>query len=226
MSAAGFHADLDRDGRTLLVAFGGLLNQIGEIPVFEFMSLVEAEDPAAKRLFLRDLHQVWYQRGVEGAGDTVPQVAEWLGALTSRTAAERVVMVGASAGGFAAILFGALAGATEVHAFGPQTFLDRPRRVRYRDFRFAPQIKALRADRAADRRFFDVRPSLAAAPEPPRVVIHFSSHDRLDVRHARRLERLPTVELRPYPFDDHNVVGKLRERGELPRLLDEILSGR
>lgn len=226
MSAAGVHAELDRDGRTLLVAFGGLLNQIGQIPVFEFMSLVEAEDPAAKRVFLRDLHQVWYQRGVDGTGDTVPQVADWLRALTRRSGAKRVVMLGASAGGFAAILFGALAGADEVHAFGPQTFLDRPRRARYRDFRFAPQIKALRADPAADRRFFDVRPSLETSPDPPRVVIHFSSGDRLDVRHARRLERLPTVELRPYPFDEHNVVGTLRDRGELPRLLDEILFGR
>ena len=42
-------------------------------------------------------------------------------------------MLGSSAGGYAALLFGRLLEADEVHAFGPQTFISPSLRLRYSD---------------------------------------------------------------------------------------------
>ena len=225
MAEAGFHADLDRPGRTLLIAFGGLMGSVGAIPVFEFFSLVERENPEVKRLFVRDLKQAWYQLGVAGVGDTAPEVAAWLRELVAGLDVERTVGVGASAGGFGALLFGALAGLDEVHAFGPQTFLDRRRRALHRERRNREEIAVVNRIPRDRPVFRDLRPVLAGASTGSRYVIHYSARNRLDVIHARRLRRLPGVELRPHPFAEHNVVGVLRERGELPALLNAIVSG-
>ena len=54
-------------------------------------------------------------------GPDIDSVADHLRTITAM--ATEVVMVGNSAGGFGALLFGALLG-WEVHAFTPQTFID------------------------------------------------------------------------------------------------------
>jgi hypothetical protein len=224
VTTPGFHADLERPGATLLVAFGGLAHSVGGIPVFEFFSLVHGEDPAAKRLFLRDDAQCWYHGGVEGAGTTVPEVATWLRRVIADSGAERVVALGASGGGFAAILFGALTGIDEVHAFAPQTFVDRRHRALYFDRRYEPQIATLRSLPARHPLFLDLKQVVERAGEGTRFVIHYPGLNRLDAIHARRMNRLPAVRLHRHPFEDHNVVGKLRESGALSALLQSIVS--
>jgi hypothetical protein len=114
-----------------------------------------------------------------------------------------------------------------VHAFGPQTFADRLHRLLHRDFRHARQMRAVRRLPELDRTYLDLKPVLARAARHnairQRHVIHYAEGDRLDALHARRLRRISTVELRRYPFSDHNVIGLLRESGELPRLMRSIV---
>ena len=69
------------DSRTLLLAFGGMVGRIG-IPPFEFFSLT-GEMPV-KRLFVRDLRQAWYHRGIPGHGASLPEVADSLRAMIAR----------------------------------------------------------------------------------------------------------------------------------------------
>jgi hypothetical protein len=224
--ASGIHVDVERAGATLLIAFGGLRGKVAGMPVFEFFSLVEREDLRAKRIFVRDLRQAWYQRGVDGAGQTVPEVAARLRELAGTSGAGRVVTVGASAGGFGAILFGALIGATEVHAFSPQTFVDRRHRVLFLERRFAREIASLRAAPPPDERFMDLKAVLASVvPGAARCVIHYPAFNLRDSLHARRMGALPNVELRPYRMRAHNVIGRLRDDGRLPALLETIVSG-
>lgn len=225
MPADGLFVDIDREGSTLLIAFGGMMGKFAGMPVFEFFSLVAREDPAVKRVFVRDLRQAWYQHGVDGVGGSVPEVATRLRELAAASGAWRVVTIGASAGGFAALLFGALIEADEVHAFSPQTFLDRRHRLLYLDRSNRAQIAALRASKGEDGPYFDVKRVLARAPGPTRYVIHYPARSRTDVVHALRMWSLRSVELRSYPTRAHNVVGKLRDEGSLPALLDAVIGG-
>ncbi|MDQ3226141.1 MAG: hypothetical protein M3Q50_05870, partial [Chloroflexota bacterium] len=125
--------DFTAGSRTLLVLFGGIAGGVS-MPVFEFFRLT-SELPVNKA-FLRDPRRGWYQLGIPGLGDSATAVLDHLQAIIARAGTGRVVMAGASAGGFAAILFGALCAADEVIAFSPQTFVDRENRARAGDTRW------------------------------------------------------------------------------------------
>ena len=109
--------DMSSDSRTLLIAFGGMVGRIG-MPPFEFFALT-GELPI-KRLFVRDLRQAWYHRGIPGYGDTLADCAESLRRLIGDHDVDRVLTTGNSAGGYAALVFGALLGAETVLCFAPK----------------------------------------------------------------------------------------------------------
>jgi pimeloyl-ACP methyl ester carboxylesterase len=207
--------------RRLLVAFGGL-NQRPGLPVFEFLRVTD-EIPV-NRIYLRDEHLSWYHAGVAGMSTSIDGTVDPLRALMAEHGSERCVMVGNSAGGYAAILFGVLCGADEVVSFVPQTFLDRRQRIRNRDRRFGDWIPPLRAAPYWTPRYAD----LANLPftGAPVIRIHHARGYRLDRAHARHLDGRPGVELVPYDQARrraHGIVRRLRSEGTLLRLLTHAL---
>src|SRR4051812_43979617 len=106
--------DLARESNTLLVLFGGIAGGVS-IPVFEFFRATDGYP--SKRVFLRDPRRSWYQLGIPGVGDSAMGIKSLLDSTIVRSGVERVVMAGASAGGYAAMLFGAWCGADETVAF-------------------------------------------------------------------------------------------------------------
>src|SRR5687768_14352695 len=141
--------DLATESSTLLVLFGGIAGGVS-MPVFEFFRLTSGFP--AKKAFLRDPRRSWYQLGIPGVADSPADVRAFLSAAIARASVERVVMVGASAGGFASLLFGSSCGADEVIAFSPQTFVDAENRRLAGDSRWPEQIDALHKALAADGR--------------------------------------------------------------------------
>lgn len=99
------------------------------------------------RILLRDPLNAWYQRGVPGLGDSVDEVAKQLRSLIAKANPSKVITLGQSMGGYAAILFGQLLGVDQILAFGPLSFLDSER-----------------ADKLGDRRWLSVMQSLEANP--------------------------------------------------------------
>src|SRR5215469_9069707 len=88
------------------VAFGGIAQGLGT-PVFEFMRTLSMAGVSS--LFVKDPSQGWYQRPIEGLGESPAQMASNLGEMLKRNfPGKRVVAVGNSMGGFAAIAFGCL----------------------------------------------------------------------------------------------------------------------
>ncbi len=215
----GVATDFGPKADTLLVAFGGIKGGMGIAP-FEFLRL--ASDVPTKRLFVRDLSQAWYQRGVPGLGETVGEAAAGLRTRIQESGARRVVMTGNSMGGFAALLFGAMCGADEVHAFSPQTFLGRWRRFRARDFRWREQIAAIHRRRPAGA-VLDLRRTLRGWEGPG--IVHYCTNYDLDRAHATRLRGLPGVSLRGHESGDHQLVRTLRASGELVEILRAALRG-
>ncbi|HEX5224860.1 MAG TPA: hypothetical protein VFW29_07005, partial [Solirubrobacteraceae bacterium] len=125
--------ELDVESDTLLIAFGGMNQRIG-IPPFEFFAA--AGDIPVKRMFVRDLSQAWYHRGVPGAGADLMSVHELLAKTVAQHRVKRLVTAGGSAGGYAALVFGTLLGADTVLCFSPQTTLDMSELARMGDHRW------------------------------------------------------------------------------------------
>jgi hypothetical protein len=210
--------DLSGDARTLLILFGGIAGGVS-MPVFEFFRLTAGMP--GKKAFLRDPRRGWYQLGLPGVGPTARDVRRYLDQVIAGADVDRVVMAGASAGGYAAMLFGAWCGADHVLAFSPQTFIDAANRTAANDTRWEPQIAHLHAANPSDA-VYDLREALSAAVRP-RIALHVSNDDPLDLLHAHRIADLPNVTITEHDQGGHRLVKTLRDRGILAPLLQDAL---
>ena len=215
--------DLATESSTLLVLFGGIAGGVS-MPVFEFFRLTSGFP--AKKAFLRDPRRGWYQLGIPGVGDSPADVLTFLSAAIERAGAERVVMAGASAGGFAALLFGSWCGADEVIAFSPQTFVDADNRRLAGDTRWPEQIDALHLATVGRSVTLDLLGVLPLAPGKTRYQVHVSSDDSLDMLHAQRIAGCSGVEIFEHERGGHRLVKTLRDRGLLQPMLLQALSDR
>lgn len=220
----GVLEDLAAPSPVLVIAFGGLTMSVGGIPPFEFFRVLNDVAPA-KKVFLRDLRQSWYHRGVEGFAPDIAGVEAGLRRIVAEAEPRKLVTIGASAGGYAALLFGRLLGATEVHAFGPQTFIGPGQRLRHLDRRWPELWRSLMLSGRYQPRYGDLYRVFRRTPShDARVVVHYCPADRLDTAHARRLGRHPDVELRLHDEGGHFLVQHLRDTGQLEPLLRSLLS--
>ena len=214
--------DMEPDSQTLLILFGGIAGGVS-MPVFEFFRLTYTLP--VKKVFLRDPHRSWYQRGIPGIGESSADVHHFLSAAIDRADVDRVVMAGASAGGFAAVLYGAQCGVDEVIAFSPQTFIDADNRRRAGDTRWEEQIAALRATMEDRLPTLDLLDVLPLERGKTRYQVHVSSDDALDLLHAHRISGRGGVRVVEHERGGHRLVKTLRDRGLLQPLLLRALSG-
>ena len=210
--------DLSGDARSLLILFGGIAGGVS-MPVFEFFRLTAGMP--GKKAFLRDPRRGWYQLGLPGVGPTVQDVRRYLDQIIASADVDRVVMAGASAGGYAAMLFGAWCSADHVLAFSPQTYIDAAHRAATGDNRWEPQIDQLHAAKPPAA-IYDLRDVLSSSAMP-RIAIHVSNDDALDLLHAHRVAGLPNVTITEHEQGGHRLVKTLRDRGILGPLLQDAL---
>jgi hypothetical protein len=210
--AAVFEGSSDR----LLIVFAGIRGEVG-IPSYDFLSISSTQ--AVKRLFLRDHHRAWYQRGVAGLAGSAEDLAEALRRKAEEAEARHVAVVGNSAGGYAALLFGGLIGADACLAFSARTFFGWPRRIRHRDRRYLRDAVRVRLSGHPRRPYRDLR----AVPLATRNDLHYSTSDRLDTLHARRMAGITGMHVHAHPGGGHQLVRELRDRGELGGLLAGVL---
>lgn len=76
---------------------------------------------AGKVIFVRDIYKQWYVKGINSTYDTVDKIFKL---LTMLTEGYEVVTVGASSGGYAAILFGIKLHAEKIYSFSGQISLE------------------------------------------------------------------------------------------------------
>jgi hypothetical protein len=212
----------DSEADALLIAFGGLFGSVA-VPVYEFAKFASAL--SAKGMFLRDPHRAWYFRGLPEAGEDLLSVEKILAEHLERLQPRRVVAVGASAGGFAALHFGARLGFDEVHAFSPQTTVAKWQRFRLGDRRWKKDIRNIHTAPAENRIFEDLVPTLAGRRPGSTFHVHYCHKEDLDVAHAMRIASCEDVFLHSYAEGDHKVIRWLKKRGDLSRILEASLRG-
>jgi pimeloyl-ACP methyl ester carboxylesterase len=209
------------DSRTLLLAFGGMAGQL-QIPPFEFFALT-GEMPV-KRLFVRDLHQAWYHRGIPGYGSTIEEVAESLRQLIARHDVDRLVVAGVSAGGYAALVFGALLSADRALCFAPQTTVDQDILAAMDDHRWDDRLELLTSSGSLDSGWTDLRDALPAARcADTHYDLYFDESFDPDRVHSERLAGLDGVRLHHVAEGEHEIARKMRETGELEQVLRSAL---
>ncbi len=211
--------DKDAPSSALLIAFGGLDSAFG-MPPFEFLRVTE--ETQAKRLFVRDLHGAWYHRGFSGGG--IEEVRDFLAREIEACGAERVVMVGSSAGGYAALLFGSLLRADVVLSFSPQSTIDLDELHRLGDRRWDDDLGPLTRQGVLQPQWMDLRTVLAQYNGLTRYRLFVDETFDVDRRHVDRLAGAQHLRIYRFGHGSHRLVNKLRQKGVLTRILDEALT--
>ena len=114
----------DQHFDVLFIVFGGYGGGI-YMPPFEFYNILNRLRLPVNMLYVRDLHQMWYFNGLKGVTKSLEDTAQFLRWEIDSQSPNKVVTIGASMGGYAAILFGGLLCADLSIAFAPQTCITK-----------------------------------------------------------------------------------------------------
>jgi pimeloyl-ACP methyl ester carboxylesterase len=207
----------DNKSKTLLVAFGGIRVNSIKSP-FEFLNILK-DNQTTDKIFIRDIHQVWYQKGLADDIQNLSDIADYLKNIISSKKYTNVVFIGNSMGGYAAILLGTLLGVNKIIAFSPQTFIGRFRRLLNLDRRWRKQINNVHANAYKQPEYFDLKPVLKKGNNNSSIEIWYCKTHRLDRLHAERLKKAPNVQLNPVFEGGHNFIKKFRDTGQLHEII-------
>jgi hypothetical protein len=208
--------------KILFLTFGGIYGGIG-IPVFEFYRITE--EFKIRKLFLRDLRQVWYQGGLPEVGENIYSIAEFIKTQIDQQDCDKTIMIGNSAGGYAALLFGSILHADKVVAFSPQTFLNLRAKISNFDFRWSKQILNMYRTQEMVKSTLDLRDFFSRQNNnKTNFKIFYSRMDRLDTIHAKRMGEFSNFELHEFNSGGHELVKWLRDEHILYKILSSAVN--
>jgi len=198
------------DPSHLIMAFTGMFGPKGK--PFNFFKSTAATDYS--RILLRDDERIWYH------GDVYDRsVVLW--SRIKELAPKTTCAVGVSAGGYAAIMFGYTVGVDVVHAFSPQTFVDKPNMERVGDNRFKVEQEKLYSKERRSSWFYDLKNLLVRSNGTTTYNIYACDKNEIDVIHASHLVDIEEVNVYYYDCNNHNVAQTLKRGGILQKLLSK-----
>lgn len=208
--------DFSSKSKELWVFFGGINGGLG-VPIFEFGNI--AKDIDVKKVFVRDRYQAFYHKGLENV-DGVIDIASmkiYLKKIIEKSKADKVVFIGNSAGGFAAILFGSMLKVEAVHAFCPPTLVRRKLLPEISDKLGSDNWKIIEASEKSD-----LLSHLSNEKNDKTLYHIYFDEGSPDSFHAKRLENFSNVVLHTYHSGGHKLIKKLKDKGELTVILHSI----
>jgi len=205
----------------LYIFFGGINGRIGGLPPFEFYKVSKTLD--ASKIYLRDIHQTWYQNGFPNLTNNCYETKNLLQNKIYEINPEETIFVGNSMGGFAAILFALLIGRGKVIAFLPQTFISLPKRIYHGDSRWKTQIYKTYLKSAYKIHVYDLKKLMEKQTnlEQIKINIYASSNNKMDVIHTENISHFDNVKVNLLPFGNHGVIKHLRDQAELDKILQK-----
>ena len=199
---------VDKKAVRTLIAFGGMALGLS-MPPKEFLRSLMDKD--LNIIFVKDFLQCWYQKGLLGKTHDIESTVEYLNGILPETTG-KLITLGASAGGYAAIRFGVALNADRILAFSPQTLIDKET-VRV----FA---KSCLRDMAFDRIDLDLKKVLDHYNSKAAIEVHYglkNRRDRIAVNHIRE-----HVKVIAYETDTHLLASSMKEKGLLQQIIESI----
>ena len=207
--------EFNEDKKPLIITFGGIGGGISQ-PLFEFKNFLK-KNINCHVIFIRDTKQSWYQRGVIGLGDNINEVTNNIKEIISKINYSKIITIGCSMGGYAALLFGNLLNVNSILAFSPQTFIGKYKRKKFNDNRYNKWIDKIHND--CDNTYFDLS---KLNFENINVQIIFGKNDNLDRIHAIQMRNKKNIKVIG-EFGGHGVVRDLRNNGKLLIIINNII---
>ena len=225
-------------GLPLIISFG--FYYADGNPLFDFYGRLKkialVSGRAANHLFVRDLSQRWYLRGIASLGADVDSTVAALREIIAPLAPSSITTMGQSMGAYGAILYGTLLGVDRMITFGPLSCFDGPRWELMKDSRWKPIRENLVATGPQIAPYDDLAGLLRnLRGKRPALDIfygmvgddHLPTHLNIghDVAHAMRFEGIDKITLLPVPMSAHAVVEYFRQHGVITDVLLNRLYG-
>lgn len=105
----------------IIVTFSGRQQGLSTLTLFEFTNFLETTFHIYDKLYCRDEKVKWYNHGLTGITSNIKETIEFL--QSKIKGYSKIIFIGASMGGYAALLFGSILNVDAVVAFRPQTYL-------------------------------------------------------------------------------------------------------
>ena len=215
----------ENNGDILLVTFAGM-GWKNSIPTFIFHNFLKAYENVDK-LFLRDTNCRYYMTGLRRSTSTLEDTLILIRELIEKKKYKKVVALGCSAGGFAAILYGHLLNFDKVLAFSPQTVLNHKKTLLIGDKYNAPKTCEWLHERTKQpnsptdlyKKSLDLN---NMKPFNCSVDVHYSVSANMgtDKLHALYIEDGDKCNIIEHPGNDHMVALTLRNNGQLKAIID------
>ncbi len=215
-------SDDDVKSDLTIVVFGGLYQRPG-LPVFEFFKMLAPYE--GNKVFVRDLNQCWYSKGLDKSNNLEEVLIE-LKAKLEAFNSKKVVFLGNSAGAYAALVFGTLLEIDHIIAFSPQTFLSKLLRLLNREKRWGENIKKLYQNNPNPNYFLDLKAFFKkhSISKQQKAEVFFALNSKMDRRHYDRIKNVPGLEFQLFDYGGHALIKEMKQNGELTKYLDTVLS--
>ncbi len=143
-------------------------------------------EKAYKHIFIRDVFKQWYLKGINHVISTPEKLIDF---LRNETKEFRVITVGSSAGGYAAILYGSILKAEKIMAFNPQFELKSL--LKRSNEAINPLIFRLKDSERV--RYYDILPFIANEENIYYFYSNQSQWDREQYIHSRHIQGMNRI---------------------------------
>lgn len=211
---------VDNGSDILLVSFSGF-GSAGSIPTFIFHNFLK-NFGYVDQLFIRDLSCRWYLDKIKSYNENdqrsdvigIQNIQKWIHKLTNVKNYKRIISIGCSSGGFAAILYSSLLNFDKCIAFSPQSVISKDGRAEVGDERYPKTSNYIQGllRNTENSKYMDLQNLELISTD-----IHYGarSDGGIDARHSERLE----CNLFPHNSNQHMIALELRNSGILKIIL-------
>lgn len=233
-SNVAFLVDEVYTGAPLVITFGFV--SWDNKPGFDFYGRLKKLEATSgqplNRIMVRDCQNGWYHWEIPGLGQHVDEVAANLKSMIEAIQPSKVITIGQSMGGYAAIMFGTLLQADLILSFGALSFLCPKEALTYHDRRWLGVMMDLEQI-PPPVRYMDLPALCREMGETSEMHLFFGTKPdenttdsvNLDVLHAFRYAPLRNCSLHPYPESGHAVVKYLIDTKRIDDLLGQYILG-
>ena len=190
------------------------------MPTFIFHNFFKKHDTIDK-LFLRDIKRQYYLTGLKHNTNNINETIQFIQDLIKIKKYKKIVGIGCSAGGFAAILYGNLLKFDKIIAFAPQIVINNDKIEIIKDNINAPKTCKFLTNYSKDTFFQKCLNLKSFIPFIPEVEIHFPelASNGIDKRHAEYIQH-SKCKIIGYKSKNHRIALELRDNGILKKIID------
>ncbi len=169
-------------------------------------------------IYLRDFSRNLFINGLESTNGDLEQTLLVIKKHLAEMGTKRLISIGASAGGFAAISYGVKLNAEQITCFSTPSSITKDNLNKFGDKRGV--ILARRLQGFFKRDDLDVKPQIAKANHRMPIDLYYGQNNAEDCAHAQYINDQPNVMCHPIPeLSEHACIHHLIATGRLPGIL-------